>query len=518
MGTDLKRRIGIFVVVMIAAVAFLGPTISCIGNDSWPKCPKPEGPTFSKPISLGLDLSGGVYLLYEVQVREAVKSRLQSMSTSIRSDLRKEKVALRSAKVSDTHEVEFKFLSANGAEKGRNLISNEYSTLKYRREASEGNYKILVFGIEESHANEIMRTSVDQAVETIRNRVDQKGVAEPLIQKIVGKNRIALQMPGETDIESVKKIVGSVAKLEFRLLPVGEGTESKVLKDRQGVTVRVEDEVRMTGDAVESASVNMFEGQVEVSLNLTTQGGRTFRKITTDNVGRQLAIILDNVVYSSPRINEPIPGGRASISGGFSWKEAQDLSIVLRAGSLPAPLKELESSNVGPSLGEESITRGVSAIFFGFILVVVFMIFYYKKSGLIAVGTLAVNILLVLAGLSALGATLTLPGLAGLALTVGMAVDANVIIFERIREELRAGASRDSAVISGFEKALSAIIDSNLTTLLAGIILYYFGSGPIRGFAVTLSIGILTTIFCATFVSRLAFDYFPLKGKDELSI
>ncbi|MDC0359081.1 protein translocase subunit SecD [Oligoflexia bacterium] len=339
-----------------------------------------------------------------------------------------------------------------------------------------------------------------------------------MIQK-VGNKRIILQMPGVSDIDSVKKVVGSVAKLEFRFVPTTETAPFQVmLKDREGGQVAVEDEVRMTGEAVDDARVSIIDGQVEVSLTLTSEGGKTFRRITTEGVGRRLAIILDNTVYSSPVIREPISGGRASISGGFQLQEAKQLAVVLRAGALPAPLDILEERTVGPTLGKESIEKGVRAIFLGFILVIIFMMIYYKKCGVIAVSTLALNVLLVLGALSAFGATLTLPGLAGLALTIGMAVDANVIIFERIREELRNGSGRDAAVKAGFGHALTAIIDSNVTTLLAGLILYYFGTGPIRGFAVTLSIGILTTLYCATFVSRLAFDFFPLKGSKGLSI
>jgi preprotein translocase subunit SecD len=326
-------------------------------------------------------------------------------------------------------------------------------------------------------------------------------------------------MPGASDVESVKKIVGSVAKLEFRFHPSATTRAfAEQIKTRDGTLVAVEDEVQMTGEAVDDARVSTGTGQVEVSLALNKEGARQFRRITTDGVGRQLSIILDGVEYSSPVIREPIAGGRASISGGFTFEEAKQLAVVLRAGALPAPLKVLEERTVGPTLGQESIEKGILAIIVGFVAILLFMVTYYKKAGMVAVASLALNIVLVLAGLSAFGATLTLPGLAGLALTVGMAVDANVIIFERIREELRRGAGRDAAVEVGFGKALSAIIDSNITTLLAGLVLFYFGTGPIKGFAVTLSIGILTTIYCATFVAKLSFDLFPLRGKSGLSI
>lgn len=511
MTTDIRNRLFILGAVIIAALIFLIPTIfsDTFKDREW----------LSKPISLGLDLSGGVYLVYEVQSSEAVTSRIQVMANTIRSDLRKVKIPVTRGRVNAEQELELTLFSSRNSEQAKDLIRDEYRSLQFVEQRDEAGGKVtLVYTVPAQERTAIARAAVDQAVETLRSRVDQFGVAEPLIQK-VGTDRIILQMPGISDIESVKRVVGSVAKLEFRLHPTAQ-TEAfqQIIKDRSGASVKVEDEIQMTGDAVDDARVAVSRGQVEVSLTLTGEGSRIFRKITTDNVGRQLSIILDGVEYSAPRINEPIAGGQASITGGFSLEEAKELAVVLRAGALPAPLKVLEERTVGPTLGKESIRRGVLSILGGFSLVIIFMVLYYRKSGAAAVFTLFLNVVLVLAALSAFGATLTLPGLAGLALTIGMAVDANVIIFERIREEARNGSSRDAAVDAGFGKALSAIIDSNLTTLLAGVILYYFGTGPIRGFAVTLSIGVVTTIFCATFVSRLIFDTLRLEGKNGLSV
>jgi preprotein translocase subunit SecD len=291
------------------------------------------------------------------------------------------------------------------------------------------------------------------------------------------------------------------------------------LRGKSGETVVVEDQALMTGDAVSDARVNIDQkGEVQVSLKLTPTGGQTFARITSENVGRQLAIVLNGVVTSSPVIREPITDGNASISGGFTMDEAKELKIVLKSGALPAPLEILEERTVGPTLGLESVKKGLIAMAIGFGTISLFMVVYYLKSGAVAVGTLVLNAILMMGCLSLFGATLTLPGLAGLALTIGMAVDSNVIIFERIRDEIRNGASRDLAVHTGFDKAFGAIFDSNLTTLLAGGILYYFGTGAIRGFAVTLSVGIATTLFCAVYVARLCFDYFELKGKQGLSI
>lgn len=507
---DLKSRFILLAVVVVLGLLFLAPTVF--------KGKLPEQ-WISKPISLGLDLSGGAHLVYEVQTAEAVKNRLQSIGNAVRADLRRENIPAIRAVVNQADQIEITLLSALHLERTKTKLEESYKELTYIGEApGERDEVKLLYGIDQAQIDRIGRESIDRALETLRSRVDYYGVSEPLIQK-VGEKRIMLQMPGVTNVEEVQKLIGSVAQLEFRLLP-SPGASSGVvtMRSREGDPVTVEDVALMTGEAVDNARVSVIDGKVEVSLSLTTDGARTFRRITSENVGRQLAIILDNVVYSSPVIREAIPGGQASISGGFTLEEARQLSIVLRAGALPAPLEIVEKRTVGPTLGRESIIKGVEAISVGFVLILVFMAIYYKKSGFVAMGSLALNVFLVLAGLSAFGATLTLPGLAGLALTVGMAVDANVIIFERIREELANGSSRDSAVHAGFDKAFSAIVDSNVTTLLTGLILYNLGTGPIRGFAVTLTVGVLTTLFCATFVSRLAFDAFELKKGKGLSI
>jgi preprotein translocase subunit SecD len=510
MNVDIKKRFIVCLLVLVAGIAFLLPTVAKdIVGESW----------ISKPISLGLDLAGGVHLVYEVQSKEAVRSSLQTRGNAIRSELRKQKVAVTRARVNERGQLELTLLSDRFLEQAKKLVETEHKELLFIERRDEDGRIVVVYGVNELDAQRIEKKAILDAVETLRNRVDQFGVAEPLIQN-VGQKRIMLQMPGVSDIESVKKVVGSVAKLEFRLVPVGQESVSSInLKDKSGAQVKVEDEVLMSGEAVEDARVAVLQGQVEVSLTLTSEGGKTFKRITAENVGRQLAIILDNTVYSAPVIKDAISGGRASISGGFDLQEAKQLAVVLRAGALPAPLTVLEERTVGPSLGKESIRRGILAILGGFVFIVVFMIWYYSKAGLVAAFALLVNMFLIVAALSAFGATLSLPGLAGLALTIGMAVDYNVLIFERIREELRNGSGRDAAVAAGFEKALTAIIDSNITTLITGVILYYFGSGPVRGFAVTLVLGIASTIFAATYVSRLCFDYFPLKGgKHGLSV
>lgn len=516
MSSDLTRRLVLFAIVLVAALLFLLPSIAVFGFgnrevfQSW----------ISKPINLGLDLSGGVHLVYEVQTREAVKGNLQTTSTAVRSELRKEKLAVTRVKVTDDRRVEISLLRADAMERAKQLISERFREISFERSAVEEGRGLLVYNLSEERARQIEFEAVDLAIEKLRMRVDQFGVSEPLIQR-QGGSRILLQMPGVSDIEAVKHTVGSVAKLEFKLVAAGGGLggEGQTIKNREGSTLRVEDDVLMTGDAVKTARISIANGQVEVNLSLTPEGAQTFYRITQENVGRMLAIILDGVSYSAPVINEPIAGGEAQITGRFSVDEAKQLAVVLRSGALPAPLLVLEERTVGPTLGRESIEKGVVATLIGFAFIVIFMLGYYQKSGAIAVVSLLLNGFLILACLSAFGATLTLPGIAGLALTIGMAVDSNVIIFERIRDELRNGSSRDAAVLAGFDKAFTAILDSNVTTLLAGAVLYFAGTGPIRGFAVTLTIGIVTTVYCATFATRLLFDALPLRSsKDALSI
>jgi len=517
MGNSIRQRLYIFLAVLIGGLIFLFPTLKVgykkITNQQITAADTTESKWISKPISLGLDLSGGVHLVYRVVAEEAITSRLQSTLIAIRSELRKEKISVTKASVKDK-KIVLSFYREKNLPDAKGIITQNFDGIQFV-ETSDTDKLTLNFS--EIEQENIKKNAVSQAIETLRNRVDQFGVSEPLIQK-QGVDRVLLQMPGVQDIEAVKKLIGKVAKLEFRLLPTN-GASGVTMKHVDGGEIKVEEMVQMTGDVISNARVGTdMNGQREVSLELTREGARAFARITGENVGRNLAIILDGAVYSAPNINERISGGRCSITGNFDMAESKELATVLRSGALPAPLEVMEEKTVGPSLGAESIRKGITAILIGFGLILFFMIFYYKKAGLIASGVLVLNVFLVISALSAFGATLTLPGLAGLALTVGMAVDANVIIFERIKEEFRRTGKAESSIYSGFDKALSAIIDSNITTLLAGIILYMFGTGPIKGFAVTLSIGILTTIFCATFVARFCFDYFDLKNKKGLSI
>jgi preprotein translocase subunit SecD len=514
MNSGIKKKVYFIIGLLLLSVGILVPTF--VDKDSvpewWP----------SRPINLGLDLRGGSYLMLGVQTEEAVVSQLTGIAQSVRSEMRKEKAGLLRAKQRGGTEVEFTLLGDRGLKKLEDYMKSDYPELvKGPLEKSGAEVKIS-YSIKPEAAKEIEKNAVLQAIETIRNRVDYTGVREPTIQR-AGLKRIVVQLPSVTNLDQVKATIGSVAKLEFRLV-ANENTPSdqKVrYKHRDGGFVFLRDEVLMSGDAIEKANVdiNPSTNQREVTLKLNAFGKGLFGRITSENVGRQLAIVLDNVVQSDPRINEAITGGQAQISGGFTPEESHRLAVVLRSGALPAPLTFEEERTVGPSLGADSIEKGINSMVLGTIIVILFTILYYRKSGILAVSCLFANVLFLLSLLTLFGATLTLPGIAGLILTVGMAVDANVIIFERIKEELRIGASPGASVDAGFLKAHWTILDANITTLLTGVILYSWGTGPIKGFAVTLSLGILTSMFTALYVGRVGFSVFNMKNaQGRLSI
>jgi preprotein translocase subunit SecD len=488
----------------------------------------PEWYPFKK-IRLGLDLRGGSYIILGVKTEEAVEGHVSSLATNIRAELREKRIGLLRARQLSDYTLEFQLLSDAGLKDLKDFLKENYPELSHAEtrmhgssDSDSGGQVLVRYQLNEKDQMELKMNSVVQAIETIRNRVDQFGVAEPVIQR-AGENRLMVQLPDITNMDEVKKTLGSVAKLEFRLVATQETPASQVISvpDKEGGTLPLEDEVLMAGDAIQRATVeiNPQNNETQVSLKLNSFGAKTFARITGENTGRSLAIVLDGRVQSYPRINERISEGRAQITGGFSSEEARRLAVVLNSGALPASLTFEEERTVGASLGADSIRKGILACSIGMGVVILFMAFYYKKAGLLSIFCLTSNVLFLLAGLGLLGATLTLPGLAGLALTVGMAVDANVIIFERIKEEVRSGASVASAVIHGFERAHVTILDSNITTLLTGVVLYFFGTGPIKGFAVTLCIGILTSMFVALYVSKVGFEFLKMKRKDgSLSI
>jgi preprotein translocase subunit SecD len=410
-------------------------------------------------------------------------------------------------------------------------ITSNYPILEEISAQDQGKYQKIILGIVEKQADYLRRYAVEQALETIRNRVDQFGVSEPDISP-QGSDRILIQLPGIKDPQRAMRLIGRTALLEFKLVDEehrlqealkGQVPEGDIIlyqkqeKPETGRVTRVpfllKEKTLMTGEVLKNAQVRFDEfNQPYVALEFDPRGAKMFDRITAKNVKKKLAIILDDNVYSAPVIQERISGGRAQITGRFTENEARDLVIVLRAGALPAPVKILENRSVGPSLGRDLIDKGLKSIIIGGILVVLFMVVYYKMSGVIADLALVLNLILIMGALAGLRATLTLPGIAGIILTIGMAVDANVLIFERIREELRLGKTPRAAIDGGYSKARWTIFDANITTLIAAVVLFQFGTGPVKGFAVTLSIGIVASLFTALFVSRVVFDVLLTKG------
>jgi len=486
-----------------------------------------------KKISLGLDLKGGIHLTLGVDVSKAVANSLAQTGQDLRVTAQEDGVVILRPRVVAGNVLEFTLPKGDQREKFQELAAKKFSVLALGAPATaEAGQLRYTARFTDEHVQQLADMALEQALRTIRNRIDQFGVAEPDIRK-QSDNRIQVQLPGLSDTKRAVQLLGQTANLEFHLvredvdpartvLPPGVAVYPMLDKKADGAekSIALDRDALLTGGDISDARPafdNM--NQSYVTLNFNSRGAAIFERITGENVGKRLAIVLDGKVYSAPNIRERISGGRASITGGFSTAEAQDLAIVLRAGSLPAPVSVLEERTVGPSLGQESIDSGIKAAMLGGVLVVVFMAVYYAVSGLIANLMLGFTMTLLMAGMAAFGATLTLPGIAGIVLTLGMAVDANVLIYERIREELQHGLTPLAAVKAGFERASIAITDSNLTTIIATAILYQFGTGPIRGFAVTLSLGVAASMFTAVFVSRIIFELWARRaGPKGLSI
>jgi preprotein translocase subunit SecD len=465
-----------------------------------------------EPLHLGLDLRGGTHLLFTVEVEKAVENSLARTADELKRELKDKKLP--------TGEITQEGLTLHvplesGDQRSAfdDLVKNRFPNLVVQSQASDGP-PVVELSPSPREEEQIRHFAIDQSLETIRNRVDQFGVSEPSIQR-QGDQDIVVQLPGVQDPQRAKELIGKTAVLEFKL--VAEKSSSTGTEKMQAANplpgapsdYTLDKKVLMSGSAVADARVRpgtQLEGPY-VELILSDRGAREFEQITSENVGRNLAIVLDGKVFSAPVIREKIAGGRASITGNFDIKEARDLAIVLRAGALPAPIKIAEERTVGPSLGRDSIRQGILSLLVGGALVVVFMAFYYRGAGILADVALILNVVLMMAILAAFGATLTLPGIAGIVLTLGMAVDANVLINERIREEMRAGKTPRAALEAGYDRAWAAIRDSNLTTLISGAILFQFGSGPVKGFAVTLCIGLATTVFTAVFATRMYYDW-----------
>ena len=467
-------------------------------------------------ISLGLDLQGGSHLLLEVEVETVLRERLESLVDSVRIALRKARIRYSGLGV-DGNAVVVTVKEVSRAEEAFQLVRSLDSDTT--PELADGGRLRLAFS--EQSIRDRAIAAVEQSIEIVRRRIDETGVREPTIQR-QGDDRILVQLPGVDDPERIKRLLGKTAKMAFHLLDPGTTPEqamtgrvppgSRLLPaaDELGPGGRprmylVRKKVMVSGENLINASpgVDQRSNQPVVNFRFNAVGGKRFGDVTKSNVGRPFAIVLDGKVISAPVIREPILRGEGQISGNFTLQSAQDLALLLRAGALPAPLTILEERSVGPGLGADSIAAGKVASIIGLILVIVFMVVVYGRFGAMADVALLANMILIAAALSVLQATLTLPGIAGIVLTIGMAVDANVLVFERIREEVRIGRTPISAIDAGYKRAITTIIDANVTTLIAALLLYQFGSGPVRGFAVTLSIGIASSMFTAIMLTRL---------------
>jgi preprotein translocase subunit SecD len=458
-----------------------------------------------KQINLGLDLRGGSHLLLEVDMKTYLEEKYASFLPEIRKLFLNNSIGYHSLK-SDGNNISFTLRDVVQAEKLQELIKKEYPDF----EIMVNNVNI-AFAYSELEISRIKSQAMQKSLEIVRKRVDETGTKEPLVQR-QGDSRILLQVPGLEDPESLKKLLGKTAKLSFHLVDMSSGGFVGVNSDKItlpaadgfGDSYVLDREALITGDMLEYASATLENGEPVVVFRLNTRGGTKFAEITTKNVGKPFAIVLDNKVISAPRINEPITGGSGIISGGYNdIVEAQELALLLRSGALPAPLKVLEQRTVGPSLGADSIEAGTLASAISMMAITVFMLIAYGKMGMIANISLIINVIIIIATLSYLGATLTLPGIAGIALTMGMAVDANVLIYERIREEMNKSNNLFVVVEKSFSRAVETIVDSNLTTLIAAFILFYFGDGAVKGFAVTLSVGIISSMFSAVSCTKL---------------
>ncbi|MGV8059491.1 MAG: protein translocase subunit SecD [Smithellaceae bacterium] len=522
MFKSIKIRLAITAAICLVALYFLVPTfvtqIPSPWNDYFPK----------EKIHLGLDLQGGMHLVLEVDSEKALESMVERMSIDLKESLMEGKVRFRKIERTKGATISLELTESSGKSALDKILNEQYSDLEIASSAPHDGGVLVGLKIKDKRAVDLKKLTIEHSLETIRNRVDQFGIAEPEIIP-EGDNRILIQLPGIKDPERAKNLIGKTALLEFKIvddensleealrgnIPDGSVIAYGLRTDRStgqkgSQPYLLKSKALMTGASLETAKVQISDryGEPNVSIKFNSQGAADFDRITGENVRKRLAIVLDGVVHSAPVIQERISGGQAQITGNFTMDEARDLAIVLRAGALPAPVNILEERTVGPSLGSDSIRQGIMATLIGSLLVIIFMIVYYRLSGFVADLALVINIILVLGILAGFKATLTLPGIAGMLLTVGVAVDANVLIFERIREELRSGKTLRLAIETGYRRAFLTIIDTHITGIVSAIFLIIFATGPIKGFAVTTIIGLLASLFTAVFVTRIIFDYF----------
>ena len=532
MFKSLRLRWAITAAVTLVSLYFLLPTLV-------PEIPSNIGKfVVADKIHLGLDLQGGMHLILEVDAERALETMMERTANDLKETLMDNKVRFRRLAKAEGASITLELTESGGKTELEKILKDHYPDLEIDSAVTSEGGQLVTLVYNEKRAVDLKKLTIEHSVETIRNRIDQFGVTEPEIIP-EGNDRIMVQLPGIKDPERAKNLIGKTALLEFKLVdeehspdealrgnvPDGSVIAYGAREDRRSARGQVpyllKNKTLLTGASLETAKVQISDrfGEPYVSIKFNSQGAADFDRITNDNVRKRLAIVLDGVVHSAPVIQERISGGQAQITGNFTMDEARDLAIVLRAGALPAPVNILEETTVGPSLGSDSIRQGIIAALIGFTLVVIFMAFYYRLSGLVADSVLILNIIVLLGILAGFKATLTLPGIAGIVLVIGMAVDANVLIFERVREELRIGKTPSAAIDAGYGKAFITILDANITTLIAALFLFAFGTGPIKGFALTLSIGIVVSMFTAIFVTRAIFDYFIWnRGAKKISI
>ncbi len=544
MTKALKWKIALLSLLVTFAGIIMLPSVYKNMPEWWQKYISPEG------LHLGLDLQGGMHLVLKVDLEKAIENSLDFAAQDLKSQLKDKKISVVQTPSSDPQKIVFTLPNAESVTTVESIVEDDFPNLDIAIQAEQGTFPRITLNLSEEQVEFINKNAVNQSLEIIRNRIDQFGVAEPVIIR-QGKDEIIVQLPGVKDAKRALSLIGQTAQLEFKIVVSDSGinlpeliskatadglwrdgdsrdklnqalkrflpdeTEvyfEKEINAQTGKEIKtpllIKDQILMTGEMVKNAQVRVGGtfNEPYVSLDLTGRGAKVFGKITEDNTGKRLAIVLDNVVRSAPVIREKILGGSAQISGSFTYEEASDLAIILRVGALPAPVSIVQNLTVGASLGQDSINKGLAAGLLGTALVLLFMIVYYRLSGVIANFALLLNILFVFAGLAAMQATLTLPGIAGIILSIGMAVDSNVLIFERMREEFALGKSVRSGIESGYEKAFSTIIDSQVTTLITALALFLFGTGPIKGFAVTLSLGVTFNLFTTLFATRLVYD------------
>ena len=479
---------------------------------------------FSKNIKLGLDLQGGSYLLLELDNKPVIKQKIQNKVIEFKRFFKEKNIITKNFIVSDnaisfettsnqTQELE-KILDDDNSE--INPYFQQYKTHEFDFELIENrfNLKLSKYGVVL-----LKNASLDQAIEIVRRRVDEVGTNEPNILKR-GNDRILVELPGLDDPGRIKSLLGKTANLTFQFITQNSeesfGTEKIEFEDGLEIAI-VSKRIVLSGDNLVDAkpTMNSQTNETVVSFSLDRVGAKKFGKATSTGVGKRLAIVLDGKIISAPSVREPIIGGSGQISGNFTFQSATDLALLLRSGALPAPLNIIEERTVGPDLGQDSINAGILSLIIGFVLVVLFMIYKYRVFGVIANLALISNLFLLVGVLTLFEATLTLPGIAGIILTVGMAVDANVLIFERIKEEIKSERNPIIAFDSGYTKSRTTILDANITTLIAAVILFFMGSGPIKGFSITLGVGILTTLFSVYFIARLFTAFYVIKNKDK---